>query len=149
MLDYSDQFISGVLVVFGVTVATHYHAMANFMRRAPHFVKLLLLPLITGAGVGMAYCGWVGSNFQGALFGTLCAGSMTVVNLAAWRSGAYVSDKFDKAARLRKKIRRDAWVLVREYDQLADAFRSSNHAPMDEALKKQQLEKVGGTDEST
>lgn len=90
------------LLFTGLLVAGHYHAMANFLGRAPHLIKAVALPSVTGAGVGMAVCAAAGATLEGALFGTTAAGIMALVNLAAWRSGAYVSEQFERADRMRR-----------------------------------------------
>jgi hypothetical protein len=121
MNDFVESALRVWLVVAGLIIAGHYHAMANYIRRAPHLVRGILLPAITGASVGMAYCGVVGMTFHGAMLGTLSAGLMSAINLAAWSSGAYVSEQFERAARIRARIKQDGWAFVRDYDQMTDA----------------------------
>ena len=108
------------LLVTGLLVAGHYHCMANYIKRAPHFVRALALPAITGAGVGMAVCALMGSTMQGAMFGAAAAGLMAVINLAAWGAGAYVSEQLERAAEVREQINRHGWPLVRDFDQLTE-----------------------------
>lgn len=133
MIEFADQIVRGVLIVAGLVIAGHYLAMANCMKKAPHFVKILLLPAITGTGVGMAYCGWAGLEFYGALLGTVSAFCMTCLNLAAWHSGAYVSEQFNRAAKIRERIKRDANVFVRQYDQLTDPIKGMFDEQKDKA----------------
>lgn len=115
------------LIATGVLVAGHYHAMANFIGRAPHIIKALALPAATGCGVGMAFCGAVGATLQGALFGAAAAGLMAVINLAAWGAGAYVSAQLERAAEVRAQIRRDGWAFVHDYRSLAEAVHTADH----------------------
>ncbi len=141
----SDLFLTGDAMVLlvadaalrlwlfctGVLVAGHYHAMANFMGRAPHFVKALALPSVTGAGVGMVVCAAMGATLQGALFGALAAGLMAIVNLAAWATGAYVSDQFEKADRMRRYRRAFMRDAVNGSEDLARFLeQDSNSAPL-------------------
>lgn len=109
-----------LLFVSGCAAAVHYMLMANFMRRAPHVVKALALPALTASGVGMAVCAVINEVAMGMTFGTVAAGLMVFVNLAAWQAGAYVSSQFDRAAQVRDQIRRDGWVFVRQFDQMAE-----------------------------
>jgi hypothetical protein len=120
------------LLVTGLLVAGHYHCMANYIKKAPHFVRALALPAITGAGVGMAVCALWGSTLQGAMFGAAAAGLMAIINLAAWGAGAYVSEQLERAAEVREQINRDGWAFVREFDQLTE------HAKMAEEAEQQQ-----------
>lgn len=115
------------LLATGVLVAGHYHAMANFIGRAPHVIKALALPAATGCGVGMAFCGAVGATLQGALFGAAAAGLMAVINLAAWGAGAYVSAQLERAAEVRAQIRREGWAFVHDVRSLADAVHTTDH----------------------
>lgn len=115
------------LVVAGLLVAGHYHCMANFIGRAPHAVRALVLPSISGAGIGMAFCGAVGATLQGALFGAAAAGLMAVINLAAWGAGAYVSAQLERAAEMRAQIRREGWAFVHDYRSLAEAVNTPDH----------------------
>lgn len=123
MSDYTDQLISGLLIFAGLVISVHYFIMANCMKQAPHFVKMLLLPITTGAGVGMAYCGVYGLYYYGALLGAVSSCSMALINFAAWHSGAYVSEQFNRAAKVRERINRDANLFVRQYDQMTDSIR--------------------------
>jgi hypothetical protein len=121
MNDFVESALRVWLVIAGLIIAGHYHAMANYIRRAPHLVRGILLPAITGASVGMAYCGVVGMTFHGAMLGTLSAGLMSAINLAAWSSGAYVSSMFDRAAEMRERIHRRGYLFVSDIRSMADA----------------------------
>lgn len=127
-----DVALRVFLFLAGALIAGHYLLMANFMRRAPHAVKAVALPVLTASGVGMAACAFSGAVHMGLLFGTLAAGLMVAVNLAAWVAGAYVSDQFERAAEVRSQIQRDGWAFVRSYDGLTDVARSldSDRAPL-------------------
>jgi hypothetical protein len=139
MLDpaFLDACLRVWLVVCGMLVAGHYHAMANFMREAPHVVKAIALPLVTGAGVGMVYSGASGVLHLGMLFSVAAAGLMAIINLAAWSSGAYVSEQFARAAAVRRQIKRDGWAFVNSYKSMSEAvdLPDSEPAPL-EAQKK-------------
>lgn len=91
------------LVVAGLAVAVHYHCMANFITKAPHWVRGVVLPVLTAAGVGMVWAGLSGNVPTGALFALLAAGLMPAVHLAAWAAGAYVAEQFERAERLKRQ----------------------------------------------
>jgi len=116
-----DMALRVVLFGSGVAIAAHYMLMANFMKRAPHAIKAVALPAITASGVGMAVCSVIGEVHLGLIGGTIAAWLMVFVNLSAWAAGAYVSDKFEKAAQIREQINRDGWVFVKQFDQIAEA----------------------------
>lgn len=132
LLNLAELALRAWLIVTGLLVAGHYHCMANFLGRAPHLIRALALPTVTGAGIGMAFCGAVGATLQGALFGAAAAGLMAGINLAAWGAGAYVSAQLERAAEVRAQIKRDGWAFVRQFDQLAETARAldSDRAPL-------------------
>lgn len=114
------------LVVSGLLVSGHYHAMANATKRAPVFIKYLVLPLLTGAGIGMVWAGATGAALEGGLFSAAAAGCMVAVNLAVWASGAYVSAAFERAAEVREQINRRGHLFVNEMRTLAEAVRPAD-----------------------
>ena len=109
------------LIVSGLLVAGHYHAMANATKRAPMLIKFLVLPLLTGAGIGMVWAGWTGNATAGGLYSAAAAGLMVTVNLSVWASGAYVSAMFDRAATLREQIKKDGHLFVHGLRSMAEA----------------------------
>jgi hypothetical protein len=90
------------LLFVGLLVAGHYHCMANFSGRAPLFIKYAVLPASTFAGVGMAVSGAVGMFNEAAYFSFAAVGLMVTINLAAFASGAYVSEQFERADRMKR-----------------------------------------------
>lgn len=121
------------LVVAGLLVAGHYHAMANATQRAPVLIKYLALPLLTGAGVGMVWAGYTGNAPAGGLYSAAAAGLMVTVNLAVWASGAYVSTAFERAAEVREQIRREGHLFVDSVRTMAEAV----HVPDTDAAPLQ------------
>jgi hypothetical protein len=87
-----------LLVVAGVGVAVHYHLMANFMQRSPHWVKAIALPLATAGGVGMIFCGAYEALLGGVLASGIAMCAVVAINLAAWHNGAHVAVLFEKQA---------------------------------------------------
>ena len=98
----ADMALRLWLLFTGLLVAGHYHCMANFSGRAPLVIKYAVLPAATFAGVGMAVAGGVGMFNEAAYFSFAVAGLMVTVNLAAFASGAYVSEQFERADRMKR-----------------------------------------------
>lgn len=92
-----------LLLIGGLWIAGHHHCMANYVTKAPHYVKALLLPAITASGVGMAICAVMGNVWVGAVFGTMSAVLMSIVSFTVWRSGLYVSRQLARAYDVRRR----------------------------------------------
>lgn len=95
--------LRAVLVIGGLWIAGHHHCVANYITKAPHFIKALMLPAVTASGVGMAICGVMGNLYIGAVFGTVAAVTMSIVSFAVWRSGVYVSKQLARAYEVRRR----------------------------------------------
>jgi len=54
-LNNSEFLLRCVLIVTGLWVAGHHFAAATALKRAPKCVKLALMPLTVGAGIGMVW----------------------------------------------------------------------------------------------
>lgn len=125
------------LIVSGVVVAGHYHAMANSITKAPSWLRALALPVITSSGVGMAFCGLIGDISYAALFAILAAGVMPMVQLAAWGAGAYVSDQLARAERMKQHRNEFMSRAIGGAEQLSDMLdEESSPAPLTKEAKK-------------
>ena len=82
----------------GFGVAAHYHLMSNFITRAPHVVRAVLLPVATAGGVGMIACATTGNMLGGLLSSGVAVSAVILVNLAAWGAGMHASQAFEAAA---------------------------------------------------
>lgn len=126
------------LLVTGLMVAGHYHAMANFTGRAPLLIKYLVLPSITFAAVGMAVAGFAGRYSEAAYFSFAVAGLMVTINLAAFASGAYVSEQFERAARLKRHRKAFLHEAVNGAEDLAHLLdQDSAPAPLEAKERRQ------------
>jgi hypothetical protein len=96
-----DLIMRVLMVATGLLVAGHYHCMANFISRAPHTVRLLLV-CASAAGVGMAATAVLGTVLQAAYFAVAASACMVLINLAAFAAGAYVSEQFARADRMKR-----------------------------------------------
>ena len=133
----ADMTLRAWLILTGLFVAGHYHCMANFSGRAPWIIKYAVLAATTFAGVGMAVAGAAGMFNEAAYFSFAAVGLMVTINLAAFASGAYVSEQFERADRMkryRKAFLRDA---VNGSEDLARLLeQDSDTAPLTAELKE-------------
>jgi hypothetical protein len=124
------DFIERVaLFVFGILISGHYLLIANYIKRAPHLIKIFALPATAASGVGMAVCGASGDINLGAHFALAASVSMIIVNVSAWLAGAYISEQFEKAARVREQIHRDGLEFVTQFNRLLDLDLSEKNEP--------------------
>lgn len=133
MTELFDIAIRFWLILVGLLVAGHYHCMANFLTKAPAWVKLMA-GLTTAAGTGMVFCGVTGDIGKGALFAMGSTGPMTAIALGTFGAGAYISDQFRKAA----LIKQMGWRFVHEQDAIAEVARlaaNSDRAPLESEQK--------------
>lgn len=99
----ADLALRLCLLAIGLLAGGHYHCMANFSRGGtPPVIKYLVLPCLTFAAIGMAAAGAAGLFAEAALFSFAVSGLMVVINLAAFASGAYVSEQFERADRMKR-----------------------------------------------
>lgn len=92
----SQDILRFVQLGAGLAVTLHYMWMANYITRAPHYVRALLLPMTTGAGVGLIVASISGDTHWAAIFSTAACGSMAALQVAAWAAGAHVSKEFER-----------------------------------------------------
>ena len=130
LLDWAARaFVAGV----GLVMLAHFVAMANYLKRAPHVVRFVLLPALSGLGMWL-----LGSGVNGALYPALyVAGSCAAVvalYLIAWAEGAHVSETFEQRARERDMERmRYAWDSAMHG---ADFLRDRDSEPQTERRKE-------------
>ena len=123
--------LSGLLFFCGLGVAAHYHLIANFLTIAPFWIRWLSA-LTAGMGFGMMFCALTGSIHYGLALGLVANAGMILIQLAAWRAGAHISDAFARSAyfRLNRKTMIRDWEIAGE--DLGESFRL-----FDEELAKQ------------
>ena len=87
-----------LLVVAGAGVSVHFFLIANFLQRAPHWLRLVVLPAAVAGGVGMVFCGITGRCDAGALLAaSLATAAIVTIDLANWVRGYSVSAAYDAA----------------------------------------------------
>lgn len=94
-----------LLIVGGLASAGFFHCSANFLTAAPHSVKLIVLPIISGAGIGMAFFGVSGDVFAGSLASTVQVIAIMTLWFVAWDAGAHISKVFAKQAAIKRMAR--------------------------------------------
>lgn len=119
-----------VLVIGGLWIAGHHHCVANYITKAPHFIKALMLPAVTASGVGMAVCGLMGNLYVGALFGTLAAVTMSIVSFSVWRSGVYISNQLARAYEVRRRQNAYFRQWVSQGEELGDILTDEGQQEM-------------------
>ena len=105
-----DDIVRAVLVVCGLFVAVHFHFMANFITRAPWFVRFVSLPGVQFSGTGMMFCGILGDVGLGLLLSLSALSFGSTIQYAAWSAGAYVAQQFEMAARANQA----GWAFVNQ-----------------------------------
>lgn len=127
-----------LLVVAGVGVFAHYLLMANFMQRAPWWVKSMALPVATFGGVGMVFCGVTGSFLGGAMASTVAMSAVIAINLAAWSNGAHVSVLFERQAQARDlaKVRGLMREFRHEVEEISDLLTDSGLQELAESERR-------------
>lgn len=123
----AEFFARLLLLASGFGVAVHYHLMANFMQRAPAWVKAVALPLATAGGVGMIVCAASASILGGVLSSGVAMCAVVSINLGAWANGAHVSALFERQAQERdlSKVRGLMNEFRRDVEDVADLLTPS------------------------
>lgn len=110
-----SELLRGVMFFAGLGVSAHHLAAAAALKRAPHIVKGLSMPLTVASGVGMVVMAVVG-NVPAAL---QCALGMVIgmgiTEIMVWRAGAFISHELDRQAEIHERARR-------QVDQLKSAL---------------------------
>jgi cytochrome c oxidase assembly factor CtaG len=96
MLIYLELLTQAMMIVCGLAVSIHYFLVANFVTKAPKWVKIIVLPMCVGAGLGMVYCAIKSRTDVGLFFSLWGLTSVMVVHLEAWRRGYCISRQFSK-----------------------------------------------------
>lgn len=95
LIAYSEPALRVVLFLTGAWVAGHYLCAGNFLKKAPHYIKALLMPCTVVSGVGMSWAAWHHGSGVAVLFSVPAVVCMSLAEAAVWRAGAYISAAFD------------------------------------------------------
>lgn len=101
----SENFLRVVLACTGLLVAGHHFCASVALERAPSVVKLFLLPVTVGAGIGMASGAYIYGSGVAVLFAIPAVICMSITELMVWGAGAYISTAFDRSEGLKQKAR--------------------------------------------
>jgi len=100
-----DFVVRVVAFAVGLWTAGHHFLAANALLRAPHLVKLILLPSIVANGGAICFASIV--NGSGVVF--LLAAPLVVLlsikDFILWRSGAFISATLDRQEQLKSDIK--------------------------------------------
>lgn len=97
--------IRSIMFLAGLGIAAHHLAAAAALKRAPHLLKGVSMPLTVASGVGMAVMSASG-NVNGALYCSLAmVVGMGVTEIVVWRAGAYISTELERQARIHEMAR--------------------------------------------
>lgn len=106
LIAYSEPALRVILFLTGAWVAGHYLCAGNALRKAPHYVKAILMPITVMSGVGMSWAAWFHGSGVAVLFSVPAVICMSCAEALVWRAGAYISDAFDLQARVQEATER-------------------------------------------
>lgn len=98
-----EWIFRALLIVGGLASAGVFHCSANFLTAAPHSVKAFVLPVITGAGVGMAFFGFSGDVVAGSLVSVVQVAAVLTLWFVVWEAGAHISKVFAQQAEIKRR----------------------------------------------
>jgi hypothetical protein len=98
--DWIDQAARALMLLVGVVMVLHFVAMAGYMKRGPR-VRLVLLPVLVGAGVFLIGCALMGFTDAGLIAMALSSLPMLALLMTVWGSGGHVSEVFERRAQAR------------------------------------------------
>ena len=101
----SENFLRVVLACTGLLVAGHHFCASVALERAPSFVKLFLLPVTVGSGIGMAAGAFIYGSGVAMLFAVPAVFCMSITELMVWNAGAYISAALDHREDMKQKAK--------------------------------------------
>lgn len=93
--DTIETALRVALFATGAWVAGHHFMAANALMRAPHLVKLVLMPGAVVSGIGICWAAWFVSSGAALLWCEPALLCTSVTEFLVWRAGAYISTAFD------------------------------------------------------
>lgn len=100
-----ETFLRAALFLTGMWVAGHHFMAANALKRAPHLVKLVLMPATVVSGIGMCWGAWFMSSGVAMLWCIPAVMCMSVTEFLVWRAGAFISSAFEQQAEMKEQMR--------------------------------------------
>jgi hypothetical protein len=101
-----SDLIRAVMFFAGVGVSAHHIAAATALKRAPHIVKGVSMPLTVASGVGMVVMAITGDTATGLRCALGMVVGMGITEVMVWRAGAYISAELDRQAEVHEMSRR-------------------------------------------
>jgi hypothetical protein len=113
LLSYSEPVLRVTLFLTGAWVAGHYLCAGNFLKKAPHYIKALLMPCTVVSGVGMSWAAWHHGSGVAMLFSVPAVICMSISEASVWRAGAYISAAFDLQENIKEASARSLRMSLR------------------------------------
>jgi len=137
--DY-DLLIRVVSFAVGLWTAGHHFLASNALLRAPHWVKLFLLPAIVSNGVAICFASVMNGAGMVFLFAAPLVVMLSIKDFVVWRSGAFISATLDKQEQMKLDIRR-AYNRYRKdlttpWESVADLVTPSGLQELNESERK-------------
>lgn len=132
-----SDLLRAIMVLTGLGVSVHHLAAAAALRRAPHIVKGVAMPLTVASGVGMVVLAAMG-NVPAALHCALgMVVGMGITEVMVWRAGAYISAELDRQAAVqadaRAKVNHIKAALHADWEMLQAMHDHEEHHEKDRA----------------
>jgi len=129
-----------VLFAAGAWVAGHHFLASNALTKAPHAVKLVLMPATVICGVGMCHAAWFNGSGAALIWCAPAVVTMSTTEFLVWRAGAYISSAFAKQAEFRERqsaaYNRFRADLTQPYDAVRDLLTESGMTELQQHDKK-------------
>jgi len=124
----------------GLWTALHHFLASNALLRAPHWVKLLLLPSIVVNGVAICFASIVNGSGVAILLSAPLVVLLSIKDFVLWRSGAFISTTLDRQEQLKTDIKqaynRYRTDLTTPWESVADLVTPSGLDELSESAKR-------------
>ena len=129
-----DVALRVLLFFSGAWVAGHHFLASNALTKAPHSVKVLLMPATVVSGIGMCHGAWFYGSDVAVLWCVPAVVFMSTTEFMVWRAGAFISAAFAQQEEI-KEARRQSFNRMK-YDLMTQA-ETLNASGMDNAPQRQ------------
>jgi len=123
-----------VMFLSGAWVAGHHFLASNALTKAPHKVKLVLMPATVICGIGICHGAWFYGSGVAILWCAPAVVFMSTTEFMVWRAGAFISTAFAQQEEIREARQRSFNHM--KYDLMVQA-ETLNPDSMDNAPQRQ------------
>ena len=135
-----DLLVRIVAFAAGLWTALHHFLASNALLRAPHWVKLLLLPSIVANGVGICFASIVNGSGMVFILAAPLAVMLSIKDFVLWRSGAFISHTLDRQEQLKHDLQsaynRYRTDLTTPWESVSDLVTPSGMDELSESAKR-------------